>query len=160
MKNIEIVNLEKFIVKAYDRLSESKDSIEIPALKECERSMKQRIHNKGTDSSGNRIGLKNKYAGKYSPGYEKRKAKISGDNLYPINLQLEGDLIKGYTVGSSGGKNVLQFQDDFSKRKAEFAEKNYNTEIFKPAAQELEDVKEVFLIGFEEALRDAFGDLK
>lgn len=159
MKKLNGINLEDFISKAYDKMSKSKDSIEIPALKECERSMKQRIHNKGTDSDGNRIGLLGARKGLYSPGYAAKKAKISGDNLYPINLQLEGDLIKGYTVGRSGGKNVLQFQDDFSKKKAGYAEENYKVEIFKPSAQELEDVKEVFLIGFEEALRDSFGNL-
>lgn len=159
-KNIDLKNLEQAIIKGYEVLEKRRDFIEIPALKEAEGSMKQRIHNLGKDSDGRRIGLNNKRAGKYSPGYEKRKIKIVGaNNIYPINLQLKGDLIKGYTVGRSGERNVLEFQDELSRKKAGWAEENYKTELFKPSDQELEDIKEVWLLQFEDAMNEAFGDL-
>ncbi len=159
-RNMDITKLATAIDRGYQILEEKKDFIEIPALKEAERSMKRRIHNAGKDSDGGRIGIKTARAGKYSPGYEKQKEKISGaSNLYPINLQLRGDLLKGYTVGQLDGRNVLEFQDPLSRKKAERQEKNYKTEIFRPSDQELEDVKEVLILQFEDAMRDAFGNL-
>lgn len=160
MSTLNVERLIKSIEKGYEVLERSKDAIEIPALKEAEGSMKRRIHNSGQDSEGNRIGIKSKRGGLYSKGYERRKGKIVGEgNLYPINLQLRGDLLKGYTVGQLQGRNVLEFQDDLSRKKAGRHEENYNTELFKPSQQELEDIQEVWLLGFEEALRDAFGKL-
>jgi len=160
MSTLNVERLIKAVEKGYETLERSKDSIEIPALKEAEGAIKRRIHNDGQDSEGNRIGIKSKRGGLYSKGYERRKGKIVGaGNLYPINLQLRGDLLKGYTVGIFQGRNVLKFQDELSQKKAGWNEENYNTELFKPSQQELEDVQEVWILGFEEALRDAFGKL-
>ena len=46
------------------------DEVIIPYPKEIEGSTKQRIHNDGKDSNEQTIGLKSKYGGKYSPGYD------------------------------------------------------------------------------------------
>lgn len=161
-----VETLDLILERAAYALQTRKDEVDIPALKELEGSMKQRIHNKGLDSNGERIGIKGKLAGKYSPGYEKRKRdggiiagrSFSGTgeaNLYPINLQLHGDLLKGFTVGTSGGNSVLEFQDELSRVKAGRHEDNYNTEIYRPSESEMDDFKEVYLAGFEEVLRDA-----
>jgi hypothetical protein len=157
-KVIDALRLAGAVDSAYKKLEESKDYIEIPALKEGERSMKRRIHNAGQDSGGNIIGVKGKRRGLYSPGYARFKARIANP-LYPINLQLYGDLLRGYTVGKLGDRNVLQFQDEFSKKKAAWAETNYKTEIFRHSEQELEDIKEVWLLQFEDVMKDAFGNL-
>lgn len=140
-----------------DEFSKKKDLIEIPTLKELEGSLKQRIHNEGKDSENETIGVKGKRKGKYSPSYEKRKKEVVGEDVYPINLQLNGDLLRGYTVGTEGGRNVLKFQDDLSKKKMARHEKSYNTEIMKPSSQELDDMKEVLITQVEIALKEAFG---
>lgn len=140
-----------------DEIARQKDFIEIPALKELEGSMKQRIHNKGQDYDGTRIGIKSKRAGLYSPGYERFKAKKVGQaNLYPINLQLSGDLLKDYTVGKENGENVIKFQTESARLKAGVNEGRYNTEVFRPSSQELEDLKEVYLDGLKRAIQGVF----
>ena len=123
----------------FNAIARNKDQIEIPPLLEIEGAMKQRIHTDGIASDGTQIG------DKYSRGYERFKGrKVGQGDLYPINLQLEGDLIKGYTTGNKGGENVLMFQDTFSRDKAGWNEENYNKPIFKPAPQEIEDGGEIF----------------
>ena len=141
------------------------DRIHIPYLKEIEGSTKQRIHNKGKDSEGNTIGVKNKRHGRYSPGYEKRKGKIAGGHLYPINLQLHGDLLKSFTVGTKAGAPVLEFNDTavsypagkgFDGKPSTLAaihEKTYKTEIYKPSKAQLQDAEEVLELGVRDALK-------
>lgn len=156
-RNIKISDLAKELDKAIAGIIKARDFIEVPTLKEIEGSMKQRIHNNGTDSKGMVIGINSPRKGKYSPGYEKRKAEITGeDNLYPINLQLHGDLIKGYTTGRSGDANVLQFQDDLSRKKAGRHEEYYEAEIMRPSESELEDAKEVMRSQAKDVLKDIF----
>lgn len=186
---IPIDQLASKIEMAFEVLAREKDSIEIPALKECEGSMKQRIHNRGQDSDGNRIGIKGKNKGLYSKPYEKyklealgykkvrgyttksgkdvesfyrRKVKDDsgyGGNLYPINLQLRGDLSKNFTVGVKNETNVLEFQDELSAKKVERHEKSYNTDIYKPSQSEIEGVRDVYILGFKKALEEAFSNL-
>ena len=162
-----VETLEIILSRAQFALKSRKDEVEIPALKELEGAMKQRIHNKGQDVNGDRIGIKGKLAGLYSKGYEKRKEKggtFSGrkfagtgaGNLYPINLQLHGDLLKDFTVGVSGGNTVLEFQTPLSAIKAARHEDTYNTVIYQPSEAELEGFKDVYIAGLEEVLRDAF----
>ena len=135
-----------------------------------EGAMKQRIHNKGLDSVGDRIGMKTNRAGfdvarlgKYTKQYERRKengGKIggrvyagSGDNIYPINLQLHGDLMKDFTVGIDDGRSVLHFQSELSPKIVEKQEKNYNTVIYKPSENEKEGFKDVLLEGVGEVFK-------
>lgn len=136
---IRIDQLYDRIDEVFSAIAKNKDRIEIPPLLEIEGAMKQRIHNNGISSDGTAIG------DKYSRGYERFKGrKVGQGDLYPINLQLEGDLIKGYTTGNKGGENVLMFADDFSRDKAGWNEKNYNKVIFKPSEVEVEDGGEIF----------------
>ncbi len=132
-------------------IARNKDKIEIPPLLEIEGAMKQRIHTNGIASNGTQIG------DKYSRGYERFKGrKVGQGDLYPINLQLEGDLIKGYTTGNKGGENVLMFQDSFSRDKAGWNEENYNKDIFKPTVQEIEDGGEIFISEVRDVLKSIF----
>lgn len=164
-------NLEDTVDLALKRVAHvmttRRDAFEIPALKELEGAMKQRIHNKGKDVTGERIGVKGRLAGKYSPAYERRKkaggvfngrrfAGTGEANIYPINLQLHGDLMKGFTVGDLSGQNVLEFQDELSRTKAGRHEEEYNTVIYKPSDDELEGFTEVWLDQFEDVLKEAF----
>lgn len=154
--------LEK-IEQSFVCIQREKDKIEIPALKEIERSMKVRIHTKGKDSFGDDIGKNSKRKGRYSPGYEKRKRegftdsrgrRYAGTNdLYPINLELFGDMRRSYSVFSLRGQNVMGFQDDFQKMKADKMGEYYRTSIFRPSKQELEDSKEVFVKQIESVLK-------
>ncbi len=156
-----ISNIVKSLNNKLVVLAENVDGISVPYLKELEGAIKQRIHNKGKDSDGNTIGSKTKRAGRYSPGYEKKKVKKVGEsNLYPINLQYEGDLLRSFTVGNSQNKNVLRFQDDDNSNKAAWNEDNYNTEIYRPSEQELEDMEEVLRDSIEEFLRTEFNLIK
>ncbi len=162
-KNLNhIPNLEKLAVIAIKDI----DSIHIPFLKEIEGSTKQRIHNNGKDSNGNIIGIKNKRHGRYSPGYERKKRKIAGEHLYPINLQLTGDLMRSFSVGKKGDKPVLEFHDmsiypisnKFDGKPSSLAailEKIYKTDIYRPSNEQLEDAKEVLRLGVREALKKA-----
>lgn len=156
-KNLKIVELDKVLGVVNQYIEANSDFIEIPTLLEIERSMKMRIHNEGKDSDDNILGTKNDRKGKYSPGYERYKGRKKGTgDMYPINLQFEGDLIKGYTVGTTNNKNVLKFQDDLSVTKAAKQELNYKTEIFRPSVDELEDAKEVMRAQAESLLRKIF----
>lgn len=158
-KNIPLDQLASKLEMAFEVLAREKDSIEIPALKECEGAMKQRIHNRGQDSDGNRIGIKGKNKGLYSKPYEKYKEKISGGNLYPINLQLRGDLLRSLTVGKTSETNVLEFTDELATKKVERHENSYNTEIYRPSQSEIEGVRDVYIAGFKKALEKAFSNL-
>lgn len=145
------------IVESFKNIAENVESVALPYLKDLEGSTKQRIHNKGQDSEGDTIGIKSKRGGKYSPGYEKRKGKIVGDgNLYPINLQLKGDLFRSFTVGLSQGKYVLRFQDEKNAAKAGYAESNYKVDIYRPSNGQLEDSTEVLADAMKDFLIDAF----
>lgn len=146
-----MLNLEVKISEALDNI----DSVTIPYLKELEGSIKQRLHTKGEDSSGQLIGAKNKRKGRYSPGYEKKRSK-AGKSISPIDLEYHGDLRRSFTVGTSFGKPVLEFQDKENAKKAAYNEKNFNTELFKPSDQELDDGIEVMIIGVEELLKSIF----
>ena len=158
LKNLEV--LSSIIENAVNKIQ----SAAIPYLKELEGSTKQRIHNKGLDSDGQIIGAKSKRGGRYSPGYEKQKRKKSGVELYPINLQLNGDLSRAYTVGIFANKPVLQFHRGklypssakFDGKPASLAaihSANYNTDIYRPSDEQLEDAKEVLIKGIEDVLR-------
>lgn len=162
MQKNNIGELKNLISGIIDRI----ESVSIPFLKEIERSNKRRIHNKGLDSSGKDvIGRKSERRGRYSPGYEKKKRAISGDsNLYPINLQLSGNLLRSQTVGTEQGKPVLKFQDGrvypispgFDGKPSSLMaihEKRYNTSIVKPSGQQMKDGGEVLKIGVDELIR-------
>jgi hypothetical protein len=161
-----VETLDTILARLTFVIQQNNDDIELPALKELEGSMKQRIHNKGQDSDGKRIGLNSKRKGLYTKSYEKKKrdggiigGRIyagSGGNLYPINLQLHGDLLKDFTVGISRGRNVLQFQTSIATKKAERHEKSYNTAIYKPSEDELEGFKDVLVISVGEVLKKNF----
>lgn len=161
-----VETVEIILIRAAAVVENHRDEIEIPALKEMEGSMKQRIHNKGQDSSGDRIGSKTERQGKYTKGYERRKTNGgliggrtyagSGGNIYPINLQVHGDLLKDFTVGTKENLNVLEFQTDLSRKKAERHEKSYKTDIYRPSDNELEGFKDVLLIGIDEVIRKNF----
>jgi len=143
------------IQKSFGAIAEKIESVALPYLKEIEGSTKQRIHNKGQDSDGNTIGIKGKRSGKYSPGYEKKKGKIVGSgNLYPINMQLKGDLLRDFTVGLTSGKYVLKFQTELSSIKVAAAEKNYKTDIYRPSESQLDDAKEVLIEGIKDVLKE------
>ncbi len=145
------------IVSSFNNIAENVESVALPYLKELEGSTKQRIHNKGKDSEGDTIGAKSKRVGKYSPGYEKIKGKVVGSgNLYPINLQLKGDLFRSFTVGLSQGKYVLRFQDEKNAAKAGYAERNYKVDIYRPSNDQLEDSTEVLADAMKDFLIDAF----
>lgn len=155
-----VITVEQILAKIQAGLifiAQNKDYVEIPALKGMEGSIKRRIHNEGKDSNGDTIGIKGKRGGRYSPAYEKFKKKITGtENLYPINLQLDGDLIKGYGVGVNNGKNVIDFLDELSKKKIEKHETNYKTEIIKPSASDLEEFKMIYINRLKTVIRQAF----
>ena len=97
-----------------------------------------------------------KNKGKDTRSYERFKARKVGEDIYPINLELNSDLRKGYTTGTASGVNVIKFQDDLSQKKAGRHEENYKTEIFKPSLNNLEDAKEVMRKQGEAVLRGAF----
>lgn len=153
---IDLDKLGETLQAAAASIMANRDFIEVPTLLEIEGAVKQRVHNNGTDSGGSRIGLKNSRAGKYSPGYEKRKEKIFGNDVYPINLYLTGDLQRGYTTGKEGGKNVIKFQDELSRKKAGWAEDNFKVEIFRPSEGELKDAESVLKAGVSAVLRSTF----
>jgi hypothetical protein len=160
------MKIEDQIRLQIEKIVQTTDQIAIPYLKELEGSTKQRIHNKGLDSDGKQIGLNNKRAGRYSPGYEKRKrdgGKINGKNyagsgqdVYPINLQVHGDLLRSFTVGTESGTPVLRFQDQENSNKAAYAEKNYNTDIYRPTTDQLADNEEVLRDLVKDFLRNVF----
>ena len=144
-------------------LVDNVDTIAIPYLKEIEGSTKQRIHNKGLDSNNQQIGINAPRAGRYSPGYERRKKNGgiingrkysgSGERIYPINLQVHGNLKRSFTVGTANNKAVLRFQEDKQSEIAAFNEKNFNAEIYRPSDEQLEDMKEVLILSLEDFLR-------
>lgn len=138
------------------QLIKNKDAIEIPTLMEIEGAVKQRVHNQGLDSNGVTIGVNGKNKGKYTRSYERFKARKVGEDIYPINLELNSDLRKGYTTGTASGVNVIKFQDDLSQKKAGRHEENYKTQIFRPSLNNLEDAKEVMRKQGEAVLRGAF----
>ena len=143
--------------KSLQLVADNIESVALPYLKELEGSTKQRVHNKGQDSDGDTIGSKGKRGGKYSPGYEKRKGKkVGSGNLYPINLQYSGDLLREFTVGLSGGKYVLKFQTELAAIKVGAAEKNYKTDIYQPSEDQLDDAKEVLADSMKDFLKGLF----
>lgn len=144
------------IAKSLHFVANNIESVALPYLKDIEGSTKQRIHNKGKDSNNQIIGTNSKRGGKYSPGYEKRKSKIVGSNIYPINLQLKGDLLRSFTVGISNGVYVLRFQDDQNTLKAAYNEERYNADIYKPSNDQLDDAKEVLIDSMKELLQEIF----
>src|SRR5688572_24201593 len=103
-----------------------KDRIEQPALLRLLADMKQRIHNKGLDSSGNLI------AGKYSKGWEKvrqgdwKYRNESGDYVLInsarqvgyVDLVFLGDLQKDFQQGKVNNDNVLGMASELSFLKA------------------------------------------
>lgn len=148
-------------------IKDKKDEIEIPALKELEGAMKQRIHNKGLDSNGDKIGMRGALQGKYTKAYERRKEKggkfnkryyagSGEEHIYPINLQLHGDLLKEFTVGVKDGVNVLEFQTELAAKKVERHETTYKTKIYEPSKKDQEGFKDVLLLGVGEVLRKNF----
>lgn len=163
----------KIIQAALKNIINNDDRIAIPYLKEIEGSTKQRIHNQGKDSNDEIIGINSKGKGRYSPGYERSKSIQLGytkklkkgqrktgtesyEQIYPINLQLKGDLLRAYTVGIEGDKSVLKFQDDFNSNKAAWNEKNFKTDIYRPSDEQLEDSKEILLESVQEVIREMF----
>lgn len=147
--------LNDIFAKALNHFAQHVDEVTIPYLKELEGSTKQRIHNKGVATDGTLIG-QNK-GNRYSPGYEKKKGKkVGAGNLYPINLQYDGDLLRSFTVGTSAGKPVLRFQDQANSDKAAYLEKLYKKDIYRPSEEQLADTVEVLRIGVEKVLKNAF----
>ena len=157
---MEVGQLDNIVQKIKDAWLENVPSATVPYFKELEGSTKQRIHNDGMDSDGVQIGLKNSRKGSYSPGYARRKVKIVGEaNLYPINLQLLGDLLGAFTTGTEGGKPTLKFQTENAANIAAYNEKNFKTDIYRPSRQQLDDANEVLEIGIREFLQDTIKNI-
>ncbi len=155
MPTTSLEQVNNFVEKLQEAWINDVPGVTIPYFKELEGSTKQRIHNDGQDSDGQTIGMKNERKGKYSTGYAKRKAKIVGDaRLYPINLQLRGDLIRKFTTGTEAGKPTLKFQTQEAANIAAYNEQNFKTDIYRPSTQQMDDAKEVLEIGIRDFLQD------
>jgi hypothetical protein len=151
MANPKLDNIVKQILIDLDRFIDARDEFEIPALKRLEGDVKFRIHNEGLASDGTKIGAR------YSSIYEKFKAQIVGTgNLYPINLELYGDLRKSLTTGVEGGLNVMGFQDDVNRKKAAVNETRYRKDIYKPSGSEVQDMGETLALQIRDVIIRSF----
>jgi hypothetical protein len=81
---------------------------EISSLKRVEGLVKLRVHNKGRNSEDTQIGT-------YSPGWAKVR-RSRGKQVNFVDLQFEGDLIRGYSVGIHEGDNAFGFTSELEKR--------------------------------------------
>lgn len=100
------------LMKAQKRALLQVSRFEIAALKTVERLIKSRVHNDGKQTSGAPIG-------KYVSRQHIKKRVAKQRQVGYVDLQLYGDLIKGYTVGKSSGKNVFGFLTDLQRLKME-----------------------------------------
>lgn len=134
------------IVDAYVK---SIDAAEIAALKFLEGRIKFRVHNSGLKPEGQQIG-------QYSEGYKKvRKAR--GRQVGYVDLQFEGNLIKGYTTGitSDTGANCIGFINEAETRKAAENEARFGAPIFAPGDEEINKAMESYTAVLDKKLKDA-----
>ena len=114
---------------------------EIAALKSLEGAMKVRIHQYGEDERENLFGA-------YSPGWAKvRKKRFKQTDF--VDLDFEGDLIKGYKLGKTIDRlNALGFVDDWSAQKARDNEHHFGKTIFSPTEPEWEEAEDTYVATF------------
>ena len=150
---------------AVDCLEGLRDSWEIPALNEIESGIKIQLHRDGQDHEGRLItdGVRftsprtptNSYSSIYA-----RRRQAAGRQTERADANFSDGLINGYGVGRRSGRNVIDFQDDESRRKAGYLEELYQKELFRPSEQLLEDAVEILTDGFERAAERCFNDLR
>ena len=109
---------------------------EISALKRVEGLMKNRIHNRGQNSEDTSIGT-------YSVGWAKKR-KAKGRQVAYVDLQVEGNLIRGYSVGIFEGQNALGFTSELYPLIREKQEENYGS-IFNLTPTEKEQMNKAFM---------------
>lgn len=136
------------IVKAY---AEAIQGAEVAALNRIGGLMKSRIHNKGGNTEGGKIG-------DYTSASWIKKRKSKGRQVAYVDLEFEGDLRTGYGIGTTeDNANCLGFYSDFIQERSAKMERLYGT-VFFPSETELDDGSKQYDIVFDQQVRDALRD--
>lgn len=134
------------IVDAY---AKAIDAAEVAALLFLEGKIKFRVHNKGQKPEGAQIGT-------YRP-FTIKKRKERGRQVNYVDLQFEGNLIKGYTVGKAADNNAnaLGFINEVETQKAIDNEQRFGAPIFAPSDAEIETALKSYNAVLNAKLKDA-----
>jgi hypothetical protein len=134
------------IVDAY---AKAINDAEVAALLFLEGKIKFRVHNRGQKSEGDQIGT-------YRP-FTIKKRKERGRQVNYVDLQFEGNLIKGYKVGkaSDNNANALGFINDVETQKAVDNEQRFGGPIFSPPSSEIDAAMQSYTAVLNAKLKDA-----
>jgi hypothetical protein len=98
--------------------------------------MRKRIHNKGLNSDGGKIGKYSEdYAKKRRDGLKIGKETFSGLRTDTVDLEVSGDLRRSLITGRQGKNVVLGITGTLNRKKAEGQEENFG-EIYLPTDEE------------------------
>ena len=112
----------------------------------------RRVHNRGLDHRGKRIGLNSKRKGSYSPGW-RRERLAKGRQVKRIDMEYESDLRRHFRMVIDDKGVRLSVLSELQIAKLEGAEKRYKTKIYDPMPNELSEAKEVFIRIFRQELQ-------
>jgi hypothetical protein len=124
------------------------DECEIAACLRIEGLIKRRVHTLGNKGDGSQIG-------QYRRESYKRFRKSKGRQIQYVDLQLEGDLIRGYVTGKTDdtGSNCVGFTNDFETEKAFKMERIYG-QVFAPSEQEIDIAMKSYQALLDQKLKD------
>lgn len=139
------------VVKAIGDTMKHARRFEIAALKTAERLIKSRIHTRGKATDGSKIG--NYLKGRY------RKMRALTHQVSYIDLSFKGDLIRGYTVGTSGKRNVFGYLTDAERVKIEGNAERLGKDISDASAKELAAMEKAYNNEFNFVLKQKLNAL-
>ena len=124
------------------------DECEIAACLRIEGLIKRRVHTLGQKGDGSQIG-------QYQRDSYKKLRKSKGRQIQYVDLQFEGDLIRGYATGKTDdtGANCVGFVNELSQNKAEGNEARFGA-IFAPSDQEIDIAMKSYQALLDQKLKD------
>lgn len=124
------------------------DECEIAACLRIEGLIKRRVHTQGQKGDGSQIG-------QYQRDSYKKLRKSKGRQIQYVDLQFEGDLIRGYATGKTDdtGANCVGFTNDFETEKAFKMERIYG-QVFAPSEDEIDIAMKSYQGLLDQKLKD------
>jgi hypothetical protein len=147
-----IDQLKARITSVADRVKRREPDLLLLSGKRLEGIMKNRIFNKGIDSSGSKIG-------KYKSKKWIKKRSESGRQTDFVDLQFEGNLFRSFKTVRDGEEVVLAIVNNDDALKAFGNEERRNKKIFFPTFEEERQVEEYFEDLLSDEVERAFREL-
>jgi hypothetical protein len=129
--------LDKIIADITDTILGGVNDYEIAALSSLQGLFLQRIHNDRQTTSGSSLG-------QYRSAQHKKKRVEAGRQVGEKDLEFYGNLRRSVKIGTSGGKNVMGFDNDMSRLIAEGQEGQIKEDVYTPSNSELNEMTDAY----------------